>query len=204
MKNKRVVFTIFIQTFCWTIIGLTGFAYFQKPLQAFQPPDAFLGPIFYGEEVVLRVFDHQYPLWDIDPESDEDGNSFTMHYDGVVRSEDRYGYDQHTGIDYALSYKPVLAVASGIAQRAGWASPDNHRGSYGLHVRIEHPNNYTSVYGHLSSLAVTIDQEVTVDTNDLGNRQAIIGISGNTGVVRDGGACPDVEDDPTCGAHLHF
>ncbi|MBE2222015.1 MAG: DNRLRE domain-containing protein [Anaerolineae bacterium] len=201
MKNKKVVFTLIIQVFCWTIIGSIGFAYFQRPVQAYQLTDAFLGPIFYDQEVVLKVFDHEYPLWE--SEYGDDGNSFTTHYDGVVRNEDRYGYDQHSGIDYALSYEPVLAAASGIVSRAEWASPDNHKDSYGLHVRINHDNGYQSLYGHLSSLAVTFWQEITVDPSDPGNRQAIIGVSGNTGTTNDN-SCPDVEDDPTCGQHLHF
>ncbi|CAL9606147.1 M23 family metallopeptidase [Streptomyces griseomycini] len=83
----------------------------------------------------------------------------------------------HTGVDFhAASGTPVQAVGMGTVVEAGWG------GAYGNQVVIKmHDGTYTQ-YGHLSSIGVSVGQQVTP-----GQR---IGLSGATGNVT--------------GAHLHF
>ncbi len=119
-----------------------------------------------------------------------------------------YGYTHHVGIDYSLQYEPVLAAASGEVIEAGWTSPANHRIGYGLHVVISHlpTTNYETWYGHLSTLTVKTDDNIVIDPNDPGNRNRILGISGNTGAVFNlSGSCENIPTaGPACGQHLHF
>ncbi|MEF9906816.1 M23 family metallopeptidase [Streptomyces sp. P9-A2] len=83
----------------------------------------------------------------------------------------------HTGVDFhAASGTPVLSVGMGTVVEAGWG------GAYGNHVVIKmHDGTYTQ-YGHLSSVGVSVGQQVTPGQQ--------IGVSGATGNVT--------------GAHLHF
>ena len=83
----------------------------------------------------------------------------------------------HTGIDFhAASGTPVQSVGVGTVVEAGWG------GAYGNQVVIKmHDGTYTQ-YGHLSSIGVSVGQEVAAGEQ--------IGLSGATGNVT--------------GAHLHF
>ncbi|WP_346083253.1 M23 family metallopeptidase, partial [Streptomyces thermocarboxydus] len=83
----------------------------------------------------------------------------------------------HTGIDFhAASGTPVHSVGVGTVVEAGWG------GAYGNQVVIKmHDGTYTQ-YGHLSSIGVSVGQEVAAGEQ--------IGLSGATGNVT--------------GAHLHF
>lgn len=196
MNKKQIVATMInLISFLVVTIWLT----WATPAQAsesLQSPPPFLGPIYYGQKSIMKVFDHQLPIYS------EDGNVFTLHYNGTPSYDDSgpYGYDQHTGIDYYLLYAPVLAAATGTIERAGWHIPSDHRDGYGLHVRITHSGGYTSIYGHLSSVVVQSGNPIIADPS---SRQGIIGISGNTGNIL-GGDCPPVNEDKLCGAHLHF
>jgi murein DD-endopeptidase MepM/ murein hydrolase activator NlpD len=162
----------------------------------------FLSPPYYGTSEITSVFDHELPLW-----SANDGNSWTMHYDGVRDGAGaRSSYDQHRGIDYWMRYEPVRAAAPGTAARANWADPADHRASYGLHVRIDHADGFRTIYGHMSVLRVQQGDTIPAGTDELGR---IIGLSGNTGLCYgwEGtgpyGLCT-VNDPPSCGAHMHF
>lgn len=195
MNNKLTLFTV------GNLLLLVLTVIFFEPLQLAKAqqnivPTPFLGPIFYDEVRVMKIFDHEYPFFLPTP----DPFGFTRHYDGTIHPDDPdYGYNQHTGIDYAVIYKPILASAPGTVSRAEWADASNHRGSYGLHVRINHNNGYISIYGHLSTLTTEFGAEISPDPL---NREGIIGISGNTGAIL--GSCPSVDQDPLCAAHLHF
>ncbi|MEW2072302.1 M23 family metallopeptidase [Streptomyces sp. NPDC012403] len=83
----------------------------------------------------------------------------------------------HTGVDFhAASGTPVQSVGVGTVVEAGWG------GSYGNQVVIKmHDGTYTQ-YGHLSSIGVSVGQQVAAGQQ--------IGLSGATGNVT--------------GAHLHF
>ncbi|WP_149546809.1 M23 family metallopeptidase [Streptomyces marokkonensis] len=83
----------------------------------------------------------------------------------------------HTGVDFhAASGTPVQSVGIGTVVEAGWG------GAYGNQVVIRMNDGTYTQYAHLSSIAVSVGQQVTA-----GQR---IGLSGATGNVT--------------GAHLHF
>lgn len=83
----------------------------------------------------------------------------------------------HNGVDLAAPEKShVRAIASGMVVFAG-----ELRG-YGKVVTIKHPDDYISLYGHLSSIDVEVGQVISSGT--------LVGRVGSTGHVT--------------GPHLHF
>ena len=98
----------------------------------------------------------------------------------------RYGYRRHPvnrkymmhkGIDFrAATGTKVYASKTGRVVYAAW-----ERG-YGRIVRIEHADNYSTCYAHLSRFQVSV--------GDIVKQGEVIGLSGNTGV--------------STGPHLHF
>lgn len=93
----------------------------------------------------------------------------------------QYCYDNHEGLDYPLSYLPVVASAPGYIEYAGWQNNVNREAGLGLMVRINHNNNYKTQYGHLSMI------RLQTGTN---TQRWQIGTSGTTG--------------RSSGPHLHF
>jgi murein DD-endopeptidase MepM/ murein hydrolase activator NlpD len=84
----------------------------------------------------------------------------------------------HTGQDYPVpAGTDVRAVMPGIVIDDIGGNKD-----FGIYVQIDHQNGYQTIYGHLSSKAVSIGQPV--------NKGDVIGKSGDTGNVT--------------GPHLHF
>ncbi|MDX2680682.1 M23 family metallopeptidase [Streptomyces sp. NY05-11A] len=96
---------------------------------------------------------------------------------GYHASSSLWSSGSHTGIDFhAATGTTVHAVGLGTVVEAGWG------GSYGNQVVIKmHDGTYTQ-YGHLSSIGVSVGQQVTPGQQ--------IGLSGATGNVT--------------GPHLHF
>jgi len=83
----------------------------------------------------------------------------------------------HPAIDIATSTgTPVHPFASGVVTRAGWW------GSFGNAVVIQHAQGWESIYAHLSTIFVSINQEVDLSS--------VIGGVGSTGY--------------STGPHLHF
>jgi|SRR5271155_9813 len=83
----------------------------------------------------------------------------------------------HQGIDYAVPIgTPVLSAGSGVVTFAGQQS------GFGNTVIVDNGNGVTTLYGHLSSIGVSVGQSV----QDGGQ----IALSGNTGT--------------TTGPNLHF
>ncbi|MFB7504028.1 M23 family metallopeptidase [Streptomyces broussonetiae] len=96
---------------------------------------------------------------------------------GYKASSSLWSSGSHTGIDFhAASGTAVLAVGSGTVVSTGWG------GAYGNQIVIRMADGMYTQYGHLSSIGVTVGQQVTP------GRQ--IGLSGATGNVT--------------GPHLHF
>ena len=86
-------------------------------------------------------------------------------------------YKLHSGSDIGASYgSAIYAAASGTVILAGW------NGGYGNCVMINHGNGYTTLYGHMSSIAVSDGQSVS--------QGQVIGYVGSTG--------------NSTGPHLHF
>ncbi len=90
---------------------------------------------------------------------------------------EKRSYENHPGIDIGASYgSPVYAAASGTVVIAGWY------GGYGKCIGINHGGGLTTIYGHNSSLAVSVGQTVT--------KGQVISHVGSTGW--------------STGPHLHF
>ena len=89
-----------------------------------------------------------------------------------------YGYERfHSGIDIgAADGAAIIAADGGTVVSAGWS------GGYGNCVMIDHGNGYTTLYAHMSSMAVSSGQAVS--------RGDTIGYVGSTGV--------------STGPHLHY
>jgi murein DD-endopeptidase MepM/ murein hydrolase activator NlpD len=74
----------------------------------------------------------------------------------------------HQGLDIAVARgTPIRAAGGGLVRDAG------RDAEYGLFVRLEHPDGYTSMYGHASRLLVARGDSVRAGQ--------VIGLSGSTG-----------------------
>ena len=92
-------------------------------------------------------------------------------------SADFYDYPHHNGIDLAAPYgTPVYAAAEGVVEQAGWY------GEYGICVILRHADGSRTLYGHNSSVSVSVGQTVKQ-----GEKIANVGSTGNS-----------------TGNHLHF
>jgi len=97
----------------------------------------------------------------------------------------KYGYQGkwHNGVDFAASLgTSVLSVEKGKVVAVGNSDKYCYHGAYGKFIVIEHENNLTTLYAHLSLQ--------TVKVNDTINKGQLIGYSGRTGYAT--------------GPHLHF
>jgi murein DD-endopeptidase MepM/ murein hydrolase activator NlpD len=85
---------------------------------------------------------------------------------GQSKSPSRGG--SHPGIDIAVATgNLVRASGGGTVQQAG-QDPE-----YGLFVLLDHPEEYQTMYGHLSRILVTVGSKVTAGE--------VVGLSGNSG-----------------------
>lgn len=83
----------------------------------------------------------------------------------------------HEGLDIAgVGNRNIMAADNGKVVKAGWY------GNYGKCVIIDHGNGYKTLYGHLSSISVSVG-----DTIEKGEK---LGVMGSTG--------------ESTGVHLHF
>ncbi|HTW89832.1 MAG TPA: M23 family metallopeptidase [Candidatus Binataceae bacterium] len=88
-------------------------------------------------------------------------------------------YRPHLGIDLATRYgEPVKAVADGRVTTAGWC------GELGRCIRIEHPGDIATIYGHLSQISTSVQPGAQVRGGQ------VIGKVGSSGL--------------STGPHLHF
>ncbi len=86
-------------------------------------------------------------------------------------------YRLHAGVDIGAAWgTQIWAAAGGTVILAGW------NGGYGNCVMVNHGNGYTTVYGHMSSIAVSYGQTVSMGS--------VLGYVGSTG--------------NSTGPHLHF
>lgn len=86
-------------------------------------------------------------------------------------------YNFHSGVDLAASYgQSIYAARGGVVTTATWSDV------YGNYVVINHGDGYSTLYGHMSSLAVYAGQTVSGGQT--------IGYAGSTGW--------------STGTHLHF
>lgn len=110
-----------------------------------------------------------------------------MGYPHISSLTSRFGYrsdpfnsehaEFHPGIDFkGTRGDAARCTANGRIVFAGWA------GGYGKCVRIQHGNNFETVYGHLSRISVKVGQQVS-----LGDKIGEVGSTGHS-----------------TGAHLHY
>lgn len=106
------------------------------------------------------------------------GNNYTISSYFGYRIHPIYKVNKlHTGIDIPMDYgERVTAAQSGVIKYANWL------GSYGKMVMIDHGGGYFTLYAHLSSIDVSVGQQV--------NRGETVGRCGSTGA--------------STGPHLHF
>lgn len=76
--------------------------------------------------------------------------------------------EAHPGIDIAVAVGNLVRASGGATVRQAGQDPE-----YGLFVLLEHPEDYQTMYGHLSRILVT--PEATVAPGE------VIGLSGNSG-----------------------
>ncbi|NCN53232.1 peptidoglycan DD-metalloendopeptidase family protein [Candidatus Wolfebacteria bacterium] len=97
----------------------------------------------------------------------------------------KYGYkgQWHNGLDFAAPLgTPMVAAEDGIVLAAWNQDEYCYRGAYGKFIAIEHNNNLTTLYTHLSLMVVNEGDQV--------KRGDVIGYVGNTGY--------------STGPHVHF
>lgn len=112
-----------------------------------------------------------------------DTTYITQYFGKTIDAKRLYVSGTHNGVDFRASIgKRVLASASGTITGTGNTDVACPGASYGQWVLIRHNNGLSTLYGHLSTIAVSKGQSVS-------NHQ-IIGYSGNTGY--------------STGPHLHF
>lgn len=89
----------------------------------------------------------------------------------------------HNGVDFRASIgTPVKAAADGVVVGVGNTDAGCYGASYGKWVLVEHPNNLSTIYAHLSLAKVSFGQKVRVGE--------VIAYSGDSGFA--------------IGPHLHF
>jgi murein DD-endopeptidase MepM/ murein hydrolase activator NlpD len=76
--------------------------------------------------------------------------------------------EPHPGVDIAISIGSLVRAAGGATVREAGEDPE-----YGRFVLLEHPEEYQTMYGHLSRILVTLGDTVAAGQ--------VIGLSGNSG-----------------------
>lgn len=112
-------------------------------------------------------------------------------YDAALPSFPNYYIIPTTGINWGVLHPvnavdianrcgtEVIAAAEGLVINADWAD------DYGNYIKIQHPNNTETLYGHLSKILVKVGDYISAGQ--------LIGLIGNTGKVSG-----------VTGCHLHF
>ena len=100
--------------------------------------------------------------------------TITQLFGATAAAKRLYTSGTHNGVDFGIpTGTPVKAVLSGTITATGNTDLQSGCYSYGKWILIRHNNGLSSLYGHLSSVAVKSGESVvTGDT---------IGLSGNTG-----------------------
>jgi murein DD-endopeptidase MepM/ murein hydrolase activator NlpD len=112
-----------------------------------------------------------------------DRSDVTQGYGSTDFAKSGYAGHWHNGLDFGASIgTPIYAAEEGTVSGVGNTDSYCPRGSYGKYIAINHTNNLTTLYSHLSRQIVTVGDKVT--------RGQIIGYSGKTGYAT--------------GPHLHF
>jgi murein DD-endopeptidase MepM/ murein hydrolase activator NlpD len=76
--------------------------------------------------------------------------------------------EAHPGIDIAVAVGSLVRASGGAKVREAGQDPE-----YGLFVLLDHPEEYQTMYGHLSRIIVTVGDTVAAGE--------VVGLSGNSG-----------------------
>lgn len=123
------------------------------------------------------------------PDGQTKQRTFLRHPVDVVRITSRFDPNRlhpvlnqiraHRGVDYGSPYgSPIYATADGTVKASGFQN------AYGNRVTIQHGNNISTLYAHMSRIAKGVDRNTKV------KRGQVIGYVGKTGRVT--------------GTHLHY
>ena len=123
-----------------------------------------------------------------DPEGKSVGKTLMVTPIDGARLSSRYGMRRHPILGYSRMHRgldfaaptgtPIMAAGDGIVEFAG------RKGNYGNYIRIRHPNEYHTVYAHLSRFASGVRRGARV------KQGKTIGYVGSTGM--------------STGPHLHY
>jgi murein DD-endopeptidase MepM/ murein hydrolase activator NlpD len=95
-------------------------------------------------------------------------------YVGVTQWHGNTAFQKpHTGIDFGVTQKEVLAIGDGEVVGKGWDSYNGKCMSGGNYLLLKQTNGMYSVYFHLQDIYVDVGKKVA--------RSQVLGISGNTG-----------------------
>ncbi len=112
-----------------------------------------------------------------------DKSDVTQDYGSTAFAKYGYKGKWHNGIDIRASVgTPVLAAEDGVVVATGDQDKYCYKGAYGKFIVINHKNNLTTLYGHLSRITVEKGKEI--------KKGGVIGYSGQSGYAT--------------GPHLHF
>lgn len=97
--------------------------------------------------------------------------SINQHFAANPHNYAQFGLPGHEGIDImAPSGSKVFAVADGFVSQVR-TNPNGH--NYGVHVRIDHKDDYQTIYAHLQEAQVRVGEQVKAGQQ--------IGLADNTG-----------------------
>ena len=103
---------------------------------------------------------------------------------GIRQNPTGAGTQTHGGLDISghTSGRTGPEIHAAMAGKVVIANVGGWGGGYGTYVVLQHSNGYFTLYGHMSSIGVTVGQELTA-----GQQIGIMGTTGNS-----------------TGVHLHF
>jgi hypothetical protein len=84
--NKKKMILILTVLNHLVFLGVIGWLVREEAFTEAYQEELQLGPIYYGENAITSVFDHDLP---IPGDEDTDGNTYVMHYDGSTNTTTR-------------------------------------------------------------------------------------------------------------------
>jgi murein DD-endopeptidase MepM/ murein hydrolase activator NlpD len=134
---------------------------YVAPLPPVKPKLASINQIFKGPVI----------------EDNEPDNGKMLWPNGCTRITQYFGW-KHTGLDIACpAGTPIRAAEDGVVYLVEYKNT-----GYGHHIRIDHGGGKATVYGHMTTMYVSVGESV--------KRGQVIGLEGSTG--------------HSTGPHLHF
>ncbi len=173
MMNKPNKMSRWVYGLTAPVVLLIVFAFSSKdakqPLQKMEKEiTAFIGPLDDFKEITSNWIPNDVYTPSILPLKNTEkirlSSKFGKRYNPIDKKE-----QHHRGVDFATpSGNPILATANGVVKSA------KNDGNYGLRIILQHGEEFSTAYAHLSKLSVKKGETVTKGQE--------IGLSGNTGL----------------------